>query len=521
MENVVSLQRAYENKKILVTGCTGFLGKMAVELLISNIGTAAEIFLLIRGKSQEAVEARFRNEILPTLLQRGKGEPQIEVLRAIIAQKVRILKGDLSMDCMGLKPETWNYLKKNLDLLFNISGEVSFTPEIRDAVKNNVNSLKIICKLIGTSDHCRLVHTSTSFVSGYLEKGPDEFKERLLNKLTPNGRQFDVATELKYWHDTIADYEQRGMQSGLKNLGFAHARNLGWQNTYTYSKALGEHLICDRLHPDRFVIVRPSIVEASMLLPFPGWHDGFKTFGPIIIAVRQIPLSPADMSALLDTIPVDVCALGTLLAGANVMAKQHKRVYHLTTSQAHPLSSGDVAAAIRNFYFDRLKRTNSLKAKFYPKEIRAITFGQFKFATAAVRKVSEYVTRHTLNASPIVQKMGIDPLNRASKSLHTLFKIYEIYHPFMGRKQFINESTIFNDVKFSEPTLDELRDSMEHINWPDYLANVLIPSVERMYEKFIEQRKAEKEKAKAAPPAESFTGPVLQDTEIQTSIPAA
>ena len=54
----------------------------------------------------------------------------------------------------------------------------------------------------------------------------------------------------------------------------ARAKKFGWQDTYIFTKAMGE-MIVDSMRDDLpTVIIRPSIVESSLKEPFPGWIEG-------------------------------------------------------------------------------------------------------------------------------------------------------------------------------------------------------------------------------------------------------
>ena len=52
------------------------------------------------------------------------------------------------------------------------------------------------------------------------------------------------------------------------------ARIYGWQNTYAFTKAMGEMLINSKREKLPVVIVRPSIIESTYNEPFPGWIKG-------------------------------------------------------------------------------------------------------------------------------------------------------------------------------------------------------------------------------------------------------
>ena len=61
---MTSLQDIYHGKTLLVTGTTGFLGKVLLEKLLFSQPTISKIYLLIRGKRGSKLDERFKKEIL-------------------------------------------------------------------------------------------------------------------------------------------------------------------------------------------------------------------------------------------------------------------------------------------------------------------------------------------------------------------------------------------------------------------------------------------------------------------------
>lgn len=56
------------------------------------------------------------------------------------------------------------------------------------------------------------------------------------------------------------------------------AKQHGWENTYTFTKAMGEMLITNERENIPVVIIRPSVIESAYREPFPGWIEGNRYF---------------------------------------------------------------------------------------------------------------------------------------------------------------------------------------------------------------------------------------------------
>jgi len=54
----------------------------------------------------------------------------------------------------------------------------------------------------------------------------------------------------------------------------ARAKLHGWQDTYVFTKAMGEMVINSMRGEIPVVTIRPSVIESTWRDPFPGWMEG-------------------------------------------------------------------------------------------------------------------------------------------------------------------------------------------------------------------------------------------------------
>ena len=124
-------------------------------------------------------------------------------------------------------------------------------------------------------------------------------------------------------------------------IGLRRAQHLGWPNTYTFTKSLGESILARSSGELPIAIVRPSIVESSERSPFLGWNEGINTSGPLSYLLgtnfRQLP---SNERKCLDVIPVDMVCRGMTLIAAAVISRRHARMYQLATSAINPVNMG-------------------------------------------------------------------------------------------------------------------------------------------------------------------------------------
>ncbi len=191
----------------------------------------------------------------------------------------------------------------------------------------------------------------------------------------------------------------RWLRQALADAGMRRANELGWPNTYTFTKSLSESFIRKFLDDSphaAIAVVRPAIVESSIEKPFLGWNEGINTSASLSYLLgtffRQLP---SNASKCLDLIPVDLVAAGmTLISAALVDAPARAR-----------LSSGHVRReSVRHAAIDRTDRLGP--SKVLPRAKRFESPTASKFDAIPVSK-----SRYEKLSAP-AQKMIVQMINR-------------------------------------------------------------------------------------------------------------
>lgn len=387
-------------RRILVTGATGFLGKVALAMLLDRYPDVGEVFVLVRpgaGGGARAAEERFFGKVAASRpfdpLRARHGDGFERFLRA----RCRPLAGDVSDPLFGLTEGDLAALRAGggLDLVLNSAGLVDFDPPLELALGVNVEGARAaveLCRRTGAA----LLHVSTCFVAGnrdgvvfedepipgYFPRRPgvearpripalegadfsleaevadaaarvaevraraedrvlqSTFQDRARARLEEEGRAGDE----KALRLAVAREKRLWLSTQLVALGMERARHWGWPNTYTYTKSLGEQAIAGApgLH---WTLARPSIVESALRFPFPGWNEGFTTSAPLaFLGLKGHRSFPAAEKAILDVVPVDLVAAGLLLASAELLERRARapgggsgQVCHLASGDTNPL----------------------------------------------------------------------------------------------------------------------------------------------------------------------------------------
>ncbi len=114
--------------------------------------------------------------------------------------------------------------------------------------------------------------------------------------------------------------------------------SLGWPNTYSYTKSLGEQLVFAARRELNVTVVRPAVIESALADPFPGWNQGVNTSAPLTyLSGEGYRFYPARADLVLDVMPVDLVAHAMVPILAALLLKRHQPIYQLGTSDCNPL----------------------------------------------------------------------------------------------------------------------------------------------------------------------------------------
>ena len=524
----LSVRATLAKRNIMLIGVTGFIGKVWLVGLLENIPEIGRITLLIRRNRTTSAQRRFEKivEESPTFdtLQERYGRN----LGAFLKEKVEVVEGDVSAAGLGLDAATQARLTKSLDLIVNSAGLTDFNPDLRDALSSNVDSAVHLLEFIRRCEHAGLMHLSTCYVVGMRD---GRVTEELKPNYNPSGDpEFNVEREIESLRETIRSVEERAegvelikalkrqalgrgvddsvvpakeldgvlrrnrirwARNRLVRIGMRRGQHLGWPNTYTFTKSLGESVLATRGKDLPIAIVRPSIVESSERSPFSGWNEGINTSGPLSYLLgtnfRQLP---TNARKCLDVIPVDMVCRGMSLIAAAVIARRNARMYQLATSAVNPVNMGRsielTGLAHRKHYRMEQSVDNWLKVKF-----ETIPVSKQRYERMSIPMQKAVVSRINRVASAL--RMKKPPLAKAERDLNRAEKLIELYEPFILHNDHVFECENTRMLSAALPAEErEMFDyKPEAIDWWDYWINVHIPALRRWCYPLMEGRPLE------------------------------
>jgi len=312
----------YRGKSILITGSTGFLGKVLLHKLLRECHHIQKIYLLIRPKKGIAPKDRLDAMLDVEIFQDWKKNQPDRFAKLVP------INGDISEPNMGLSEEDHNTLTENVSIVYHSAASVRFNEPIEIALKMNLHGTAAMLELARKMSKLEVfVHVSTAYSHCYMNTSIEE--------------RFYVGnlhTQQSFWDIVLSDDGRKMEIDDLQK----------YCNTYTCAKNITESYISRYCQDLPVVIVRPSIVCASWKEPIPGWVDNQSALTGMIAAVQAGLLRSMLVSRdkVIDLVPVDV-VINTMIVAAwkrgTVGCKPRIspipiRIYHVTSGNTNPIT---------------------------------------------------------------------------------------------------------------------------------------------------------------------------------------
>lgn len=518
----LSLEQEYRGKHVLLTGGTGFVGKVWLVMALSRLPDIGRIYLLMRGKGRSVAD-RWVKIVNQNPAFRPLHERYGDELSRFIAERVEIIDGTLDSAQMSIEDSVADRLRENVDLIVNCAGLVDFNPDVRVAVSSNLDGSLHVADFAASCKKAAMIHVSTCYVAGT----KDGFIGEQIADVTPSGAPLDAEAEYVRLKEIIAETEaenesdatimslteevvarvvKRGYEPTEKRVagtvgrlkakrlremmaqaGTNRAKELGWPNTYTYTKALAENLTKTRYPQLRHTVLRPAIVESAISFPFPGWNEGFNTSGPLIyLAGTWFRHIPAKAGNPLDIIPVDLVVNGIFIAGAAVMRGEHAEVYQTGSSDRAFLPIDRLTELSALGHRQHLRKTGSDRVEklVLSRWDARCSDPEHVLNVSNIREVVFQVTRYLRHGRPekipLEWKDGAEDLaksgDKAQRKLRQIEEVLDLFMPFTYDHYMVFEARALDQHPVAE---DEFRFNPEDIDWRDYWLRCHMPGLRR------------------------------------------
>lgn len=325
------IEQTFRGQNILITGGTGFLGKVMLEKFLRCLPGITQIFMLVRPKKGKEPKDRL-DEIF-----QGPVFDQIREQKGLgtLHNRVTAIKGDVMLPELGISAEDKKMLIDKITIIYHAAATVRFDEALKKAVLLNTRGTKQMLELAKEMKNLLFFgHISTS----YCHLDQKLLEEKLY---PPPADPHNVIKCIEWMDDEIVDIITDKILGKIPN-------------TYAFTKALSEGIIEEAMPHIPIVLLRPSVVVPIWKEPLPGWTDNINGPTGLLIGAGKgvIRSMYCNESSYADYVPVDILVNAILACTWNyIYFKDHdKRIYNLTSSSDFKVTLND-CFIITSIYF--------------------------------------------------------------------------------------------------------------------------------------------------------------------------
>ncbi|MES1171919.1 MAG: AMP-binding protein [Bacteroidota bacterium] len=536
----LSPSRIFQGRNVFILGSTGFVGKVLLSMLLHRFPDIGRAYVMVRRGSGTSSDARFWSSVVtsPAFDPLREKYGGADGLAAYLRAKVSIVDGDITETNLGLPETEAERVAKDIDILINSSGRVTFNPPLESALRTNVEGTKNVLAFARRMRRPALIHTSTCFVAGnrsgevwedeelvgYYPRRADlpgtkfsveqemadsdriaaairaeaddaqvlaRLRQKARERLRDESRNPDDEPALRL---AVARERKEWIRSEATRRGVERAQQWGWPNIYTYTKSMGDQLVARETGMFRS-IVRPAIVESAVAYPFRGWNEGFTTSAPLVyLALKGQNVLPVSDKLILDIVPVDHVCAGMLMVAAQAMVEEPKLVHQLASGDLNP---GRIARIVTLTGLYKRKRfqsketgnrfINALAARM---EFRPVTPDDYErkslpLVNRAVKRTSRALSRvrPRWGAGRLTEWIdrGIKGLDEVARVTDEARENIDLFRPFILENEYILRADNIRALRDRMPAADRalLCWGPEDLDWYDYWMNIHFPGLQK------------------------------------------
>ncbi|XP_076910498.1 fatty acyl-CoA reductase 2, chloroplastic-like [Bidens hawaiensis] len=490
VDDGIGIINVLKGKGFFVTGATGFLGKVFIEKILRTVPDVGKIYILIKAKNAKAAMERLKNEIIDIELFKSLQQTYGKSYQSFMLSKLVPVIGNVCETNLGLDEDTADVIAKDVDIIVNSAANTTFDERYDVALDTNTGGPS---RLMSFAKRCKklnlFLQVSTAYVNGQrqgriMEK-PFNVGETIARESLIYGnhtQKLNVEDEIKMVLESKKFLGENALVQKLKELGLERAKLYGWQDTYVFTKAMGEMMINKMRGDIPVVIIRPSVIESTYKEPFPGWMEGNRMMDPIVLYYGKGQLSGflVDPNGVLDVVPADMVVNATMAAMAMHIANRETEenyIYHIASSVVNPLVFKDLASLL----YEHFNSSPCLDLKGRPVHVPVMQlYRSMEEFSAHIWKDAMNRTGLASSASTNNGKLTLKLENICKKSVEQakyLANIYEPYTFYGGRFDNSNTQKLF--ATMSEEEKKTFGFDVGKIDWRDYISNVHILGLRR------------------------------------------
>ncbi|XP_015434622.1 PREDICTED: putative fatty acyl-CoA reductase CG5065 [Dufourea novaeangliae] len=437
----------FAQTNVLVTGGTGFLGKLLIEKLLRSCPDIKTLYMVVRSKKGKSSEERFKEAFDEVIYERLKRE------QPNFFNKVVMIEGDAAEEDFGFTPEIKEILM-NTNIIFHAAATVRFDEKLRLAVNINVRSTKSMLLFARQLPNLKAyVHVSTAY-SHCVRKSIDE-------------KHYDAPIE----GDKLISLVDSLDDDKLLKIGPVLLDH--WPNNYVVTKATGEYMVLKYGVGLPICIVRPSIIISTAKEPIIAWTNNLYgatgvVMGTALGLLRTLHCKP-EVKA--DIIPADYVVNNIVSAAwgignrklpeleqqSNLSNEDKIPIYNTVSSCQRPITWGQFLE-LNKFYGISVP---SKKVLWYHSIILQRNFFLYHIYSFFLHSIPAVIV------DTIAYLIGQKPiLVDAYRKIH---KFSKVIHYFSTQEwEFRNENVMKLWQKLNSVDRETFYFNMEHLDWHEY-----------------------------------------------------
>ena len=127
----MDLHTFYSGKNILITGSTGFVGKVLLEKILRSLPETGQIYLLVRKKkgmtAEQRLEKIFESYIFSAV---KKSFPDNAAFIKYTKDKIVLINGNLVKKDLDISTDDRQLITENVNIIINSAASVKFNDQI-------------------------------------------------------------------------------------------------------------------------------------------------------------------------------------------------------------------------------------------------------------------------------------------------------------------------------------------------------------------------------------------------------
>lgn len=228
------VKKFYAGKNVLLTGATGFIGKVFLEKLLYECDQLNSVYLIIRPKNGVIFQKRceeFYNHVIFNRLRN---------LNPTFSKKIRIFEGDVDRVDLGLSAGDRQEICEHVTVVIHNAANVRFDLSLKSAINSNAVGTLRMLELARQIERLEVfIYVSTAYSQAGLDKTAETYYP------APIDPYLAIKIAAAYDNETLYPLLQKMLGDHI--------------NTYTFSKAVSEDLAYRYHKYYPIVVVRPSV----------------------------------------------------------------------------------------------------------------------------------------------------------------------------------------------------------------------------------------------------------------------